>query len=225
MKFSTLSSSACWASSVSAAFDLNRAGAVSKAPAGDSFTSATGTFTVPALSGTSRLSIWIGIGDSADQKYVLGGGILFNSTLSSFSAFFPGAATDTTAQVPVAGGNSITVTVAIEAGAGGGSVTIENTSQNKTTRQIIAAPAGVDPASLTAAMADWWVQAYQVRDGELVAPPSFGTVAFTAVNATTRSGGAVNLAKAGAYEIQGTSGQMYSKTTVSETGFEVRRLM
>ncbi|CAN9257257.1 concanavalin A-like lectin/glucanase [Alternaria alternata] len=212
---------ACCVSAASAAFDLNRGGAVLKAPAGDSFATVTGTFTVPNLSGTNRLSIWVGIGDTLEQDNVLGGGIVYNSTLKSFSAYFPGPVTDATSTVPVANGNSITVTVNVATA--GGTVTIENKTQNKRTTQTLAAPTGVDPSSLTALAADWFVQAYQVIPGQLVATPNFGTVSFTAVTATTKSGVNVPISGAGRYEIQGTSGQMYSKTTISSTGISVQR--
>jgi hypothetical protein len=236
MRFAALLSTACWVSAASAAFDLNRGGAVLKAPEGDSFATVTGTFTVPNLSGANRLSIWVGIGDTLQQNNVLGGGIIFNSTLQSFSAYFPGPVTDTTTAVPVANGDSITVSVSVATA--GGTVTVENKTQNKTTTQTLAAPAGADPAALTALAADWFVQAYQVTPGQLVQTPNFGTVSFTAVSATTKSGVTVPISSAGRYEIQGTSGQvsncktrytrsnrnqMYSKTTISSTGISVQR--
>jgi hypothetical protein len=237
MKLRTVLSAACWISTSSAAFDLNRGGGVLKAPEGDPFATVTGTFTVPNLSGTDRLSIWIGIGDSLKQDYVLGGGIVYNNTLQSFSSYWPGPATDTTSTVPIASGNSITVT--INAAETGGTVTIENTTQNKKTTQSLSAPAGVDPSALTALVANWFVQAYQVTPGQLVQTPNFGTVSFTACSAMTRSGMSVPITGAGRYEIQGTSGQasklpvlhitptyclqMYSTTTISSTGISVKR--
>lgn len=201
-----LSSALCSASVAYAAFDLNRGGGVLKAPEGDSFASVTGTFVVPNLSGTSRLSIWVGVGDSLEQNYVLGGGIVYNSTLQSFSAYWPGPATDTTTNVPVVNGDSIKVTVATAQT--GGTVTLENTTQNKTTTQSISAPAGADASDVTALAANWFVQAYQVTPGELVRTPNFGTVNFTACSATTKSGVSVPVTGAGRYEIQGTSGQV-----------------
>lgn len=221
MRLKSLITGACWVSAVSAAFDLNRGGGVLKAPEGDSFASVSGTFTVPNLSGSNRLSIWVGIGDSLQQDYVLGGGIVYNSTLKSFSAYWPGPATDTTSTVPVASGNSVTVTVTTAEA--GGTVTVENKTQNKKTTQSLSAPTGVDPSKLTALVANWFVQAYQVTPGELVRTPNFGTVSFTACTATTRGGVAVPITGAGRYEIQGTSGQMYSATTISSTGISVRR--
>ncbi|KAH7371979.1 concanavalin A-like lectin/glucanase domain-containing protein [Pyrenochaeta sp. MPI-SDFR-AT-0127] len=204
-----------------AAFDLNRGGGVLTAPAGDPFASVSGTFTVPNLSGANRLSIWVGIGDTLEQTYVLGGGIVYNSTLRSFSAYFPGPVTDTTTAVPVANGNSITVTINVAAA--GGTVTVENKTQNRRTTQTLAAPAGVDPEQLTALAASWFVQAYQVTPGQLVQTPNYGTVSFTACTATTKSGKSVPISGAGRYEIQGTSGQMYSRTTISNTGISVQR--
>lgn len=213
MRFATLLSTACWVSVATAAFDLNRGGAVLKAPEGDSFATVTGTFTVPNLSGSNRLSIWVGIGDTLEQDYVLSGGIVYNSTLKSFSAYFPGPATDTTSAVPVANGNSITVTVSVAEA--GGTVTVENKTQNKKTTQTLAAPAGVDPSALTALAANWFVQAYQVVPGQLVATPNFGTVTFTAITATTKSGVNVPISGAGRYEIQGTSGQVSSLSSLA----------
>ena len=206
MKVAALLSATCWASAVSAAFDLNRGGAVLKAPAGDSFRTVTGTFTVPNLSGSNRLSIWVGIGDTLEQDNVLGGGVVYNSTLKSFAAYFPGPTTDTTSTVSVAYGNSITVTVSVSDA--GGTVTIENKTQNRRTTQTIAGPAGIDPSALTALAADWFVQSYQVTPGQLVATPNFGTISFTAVTATTKNGVNVPISGAGRYEIQGTSGQV-----------------
>jgi hypothetical protein len=206
MRFATFLSTACWVSAASAAFDLNRGGAVLKAPEGDSFTTVTGTFAVPNLSGANRLSIWVGIGDILQQNNVLAGGIVYNGTLQSFSAYFPGLPTDTTTAVPVASGNSITVTVSVATA--GGTVTIENKTQNKSTTQTIAAPAGVDPAAVTALAASFFVQAYQVTPGQLVQTPNFGTVSFNAITATTKSGANVPILGAGRYEIQGTSGQV-----------------
>jgi hypothetical protein len=206
MRLNTFASIAGLTSVVSAAFDLNRGGGVLKAPEGDSFATVAGTFIVPNLSGTNRLSIWVGIGDSLQQNYVLGGGIYYNSTLQSFSAYWPDPVTDTTSTVPVASGNSITVT--ITKAEAGGTVTLENTTQNKRTTQSLSAPAGVESSELTALAANWFVQAYQVVPGQLVQTPNFGTVSFTACSAITRNNVSVPIAGAGRYEIQGTSGQV-----------------
>jgi hypothetical protein len=197
---------ACCICAAFAAFDLNRGGGVLKAPEGDPFVTVTGTFIVPNLSGSNRLSIWVGVGDSLKQDYILGGGIVYNSTLQSFSAYWPGPATDTTSKVPVTNGDTITVT--INTAQAGGTVTVDNRTQNKTTSQSLSAPVGVDPAALTALAANWFVQAYQVTPGELVQPPDFGVVSFTACSATTKSGVSVPVTGAGRYEIQGTSGQV-----------------
>lgn len=206
MKFTAIFSTTCCFSAALAAFDLNRGGAVLKAPDNDSFASVTGTFTVPTLSGANRLSIWIGIGNNLQQDYVLGGGIVYNSTLQSFSAYFPSPATDTTTTVPVANGDAITVSISVAAA--GGTVTLENKTQDKKSTQTLAAPSGVDPATLTALAAGFFVQAYQVVPGELVQAPSFGTVSFANIAATTKSGASVPIEGAGKYEIQGTSGQV-----------------
>ncbi|KAF2119136.1 peptidase G1 [Lophiotrema nucula] len=209
---------------VSAAFDQNRGGAVLKAPAGDSFSSVTGTFTIPSLSGPDRLSIWVAIGDTLNQDYVLQGGVKYdNSTLSTFANWFPKNATDTTAEVGVKTNDVITITVSVMDGMPEmGTVVIENRSQNKTTTQTLDAPANINPSKLTALAADWFVQAYQMA-GELVQVPSFGTVNFTDVSATITSGKKVGATGAGTFVIQGTSGQQYSSTTVTESTIAVKQ--
>jgi hypothetical protein len=223
MKLSSfLGGVAILAATAQAAFDLNRGGAALKAPAGESFTSVTGTFAVPNLSGNSRLSIWLGIGDTLEQKYVIGGGIVYNRTLGSFGAFYPEPAVDTTSQVPIRASDSITVTVALTS-PNTGTVTIENKTQNRRVTQTVAAPATADPSALKAQAADWWVQGYQVVEGELLTTPNYGTVTFTAVSATLSNGQTVGATGAGAYELQGISGQMYSKTTISANQIQVRR--
>ncbi|KAI5868231.1 concanavalin A-like lectin/glucanase [Durotheca rogersii] len=208
-----------------AAFDQNRGGAVLKAPAGASFASATGTFTVPSLTGTSKLSIWVAIGDTLEQDVVLKGGVTYTgSGLTTFAAWAPGAETALTGQVPVRGGDTVTVTVARSAtDPGAGTVTVENTTQNRRAAQAVAVPAAVaDPAELPAGAADWFVQAYQDA-GELVRVPRFGTVTFTRAGATLANGTAVGLTGAGTFEIQGTSGQIYSRTTVTANTVTVRQ--
>ncbi|KAF2016659.1 concanavalin A-like lectin/glucanase [Aaosphaeria arxii CBS 175.79] len=222
MKVATILGGVCFAATSFAAFDLNRGGAVLKAPAGDSFTSVTGTFSVPNLSGNSRLSIWVGIGDTTDQTYVVGGGIVYNRTLGSWAAFYPETATDTSSSVPVRASDSITVTASLTS-PNTGTVVIENKTQNRKTTQTVAAPATADPERLTALAANWFVQGYQVTPGELLTTPNFGTITFTAVSATLASGKSVGATGAGAYELQGTSGQMYSKTTISANQIQVRR--
>lgn len=221
MKLSNSFLASSFSASVLAAYDGNRAGAVLRAPQGESFQTVTGTFVVPALTGPRRLTIWLGIGDNLEQTHVLGGGIVFNSTLGSFAAFYPEKAVDTTSSVPVAVGDSITVTTTLTS-PNTGNVIIENKTQNKTTTTTVAAPASANPARLTALTADWWVQAYQAA-GELVETPNYNNVTFTSVSATLSSGTKVGATGAGNFEIQGISGQIYSKTTISADTIVVKR--
>ncbi|KAI0388164.1 concanavalin A-like lectin/glucanase [Hypomontagnella monticulosa] len=206
-----------------AAFDQNRGGAVLKVPEGDSFTSVTGTFTVPNLSGANKLSIWVAIGDTLEQDVVLKGGITYANGLTSFAAWYPGNETDITKEVPIRAGDSITVTASLSAtDKSTGTVVVENTTQNKKSTQTVPVPANVDPATLTAKAADWFVQAYQ-KAGELVQVPRFNTVTFTKCSATLASGKTVGPNGAGTFEIQGTSGQIYSRTTVTSNSVTVRQ--
>ncbi|KAI6091305.1 concanavalin A-like lectin/glucanase [Hypoxylon rubiginosum] len=214
MKLSTFVAS-LFTSAALAAFDQNRGGAVLKAPADSSFTSVTGTFTVPSLTGTSKLSVWVAIGDTLEQDIVLKGGITYDNGLTSFVAWFPDNQTDITTDVPISAGDSVTVTVSVSVeDKSTGTVIVENTTQSKKSTQTIPVPARADPATLTALAADWFVQAYQAA-GELVNVPKFGTLEFTKASATLANGTVVGATGAGTFEIQGTSGQIYSKTTVA----------
>ncbi|KAK7755735.1 hypothetical protein SLS62_002348 [Diatrype stigma] len=183
-----------------AAYDQNRAGAVLKAPEDGSFTSVTGTFTVPDISGSNKLSIWVAIGDTLQQDVVLKGGVHYaDSKLSSFVSWYPGDDTDITGEVPVAAGDTITVTVTVPAeDKSTGTVVVENTAQGAQSSQTVQVPESVDPAALTSLAADWFVQAYQ-EAGELVQVPQFGTVSFTAAGATLASGEEVGTTGAGTF--------------------------
>ncbi|KAK6958301.1 hypothetical protein Daesc_001099 [Daldinia eschscholtzii] len=227
MRFSTCSTlvAGLFASSAFAAFDQNRGGAVLKAPEGQSFTSVTGTFTVPTLSGPNKLSIWVAIGDTLEQDIVLKGGITYSNGLTSFASWYPDNETDITSDVPIKAGDSVTVTVSLpEADKSTGTVVVENTTQNKKSTQTLPIPAKVeDPSKLTSLAADWFVQAYQ-NAGELVRVPRFGTITFTKTSATLANGTTVGPTGAGTFEIQGTSGQIYSRTTVAANGITIRQL-
>ncbi|KAI8948798.1 peptidase G1 [Xylaria longipes] len=223
MRLSQLAAAvACLSSStVLAGFDQNRAGAVLKAPSNSSFVSVTGTFTVPSLTGSSLLSIWVAIGDTLSQDTVLKGGITYNQTLSSFVAWYPSATTDITKDVAVEAGDSITVTVSVPSVNGtSGTVILENTTQNKKSIQTIPVPSNVDSLSFLAA--DWFVQAYQLA-GELVQVPEFGTLSFTNCSATLADGTTLGPEKAGIFEIQGTSGQIFSTTTTTASSISVQQ--
>ena len=205
-----------------AAYDQNRAGAVLKAPENDSFTSVTGTFTTPELTGNNKLSIWVAIGDTLQQDVVLKGGVHYaDSQLSTFTSWYPGDETDITSDVPVQAGDSIRVIASISAeDKSRATVLVENTSTGVSLEQTLSAPESVDPTTLTSLAADWFVQTYQ-EAGELVQVPVFGTLNFTAASATLTSGEEVGTTGAGVFEIQGTSGQVYSRTTVQSNGVTI----
>ncbi|KAI5926475.1 peptidase G1 [Camillea tinctor] len=207
-----------------AAFDQNRAGAVLKAPDDSSFTSVAGTFTVPSLTGNPKLSIWVAIGDTLQQDIVLKGGITYSGALTSFVEWYPSNTTDITADVPVRAGDSITVTVSVPSSdKATGTVIVENTTQSKKSTQEIPIPSNADPATLPSLAADWFVQAYQAA-GELVQVPRFGTISFTQCSATLANGTSIGPQGAGVFEIQGTSGQIYSTTTTTASGVSVRQM-
>jgi hypothetical protein len=165
----------------------------------------------------------VAIGDTLGQDVVLKGGITYNNTLSSFVTWSPAATTDITGDVPVAAGDSITVTVSVpSSNKTSGTVVVENTSQNKKSTQTVPVPSNTDLESLTSLAADWFIQAYQMA-GELVQVPQFGKVDFTDCSATLSNGTVLGPQGAGRFEIQGTSGQIYSKTTMTPSGVTVQQ--
>ena len=200
-----------------AAYDQNRAGAVLKAPINDSFISATGVFIVPQLSGNNKLSIWVAIGDTLQQDVVLKGGVHYaDSRLSTFVSWYPGNDTDITSDVPVQAGDTMRVVASVsQEDRTVGTVMVENTSSGTSSKQAIPVP-----SELTSLAADWFVQAYQAA-GELVQVPLFGTLNFTEAGAVLASGKEVGTTGAGVFEIQGTSGQVYSRTTVQSNGVAI----
>lgn len=210
-------------------YNQNQAGAVIlRPPEGDKFTSITGTFTVPTIAlprggnaaAKYSASIWLGIANNRNQDAVLQGGITMalQGTASSFfawSGWTPDKATNVSAtDFAVASGDSVTITVT-STSVTEGTVVLDNVTTGKKVTKAVTAPSSVDPTDLTAQSVDVMVEGYQVNGGlpDLV---DFTRVQFTKVTAGTASGQSIGVTGSGLYEVQTTSGQVLTKTTVPE---------
>lgn len=209
------------------AFSPNRAGAVLlKAPEGESFTSVTGTFTIPiparGQGGTTSTKysagIWVGIAADKNQDIVLQAGVTaaITGSTTSFTAWYdwyPGSTTSFTAtEFSAKAGDSVTITVSTTSPSEG-TVVINNVTAGKKVTQAVKAPASVDPSQLTAQSAAWMVEGYQLA-GELVPLARFGRIQFSNCAAGTSAGKSLGTTGAGLYEVQTISGQVYTKTTL-----------
>lgn len=173
-------------------------------PAGSTFTSVTGRFTVPTpskpagVSGSSfAASAWVGIDGDTAQNAILQTGIDFNLANSggvSFDAWFewfPNFATDFTG-IPISAGHVISLTVTSTSSSAGTAV-IENVSTGVTVTKALTAPD--TSAHLQGQNAEWIVEDFEEGDS-LVPFADFGTVVFSDASAKTSSGATVTLADA-----------------------------
>jgi len=174
----------------------NWAGAILTAPpAGQTFSSVTGRFTVPTpkkptgVSGSSfAASAWVGIDGDTAQNAILQTGIDFNVASSgavSFDAWFewfPLASTDFSG-IPIAAGNVIQLTVTATTSSAGTAV-IENVSTGVTVTKALTAPNTA--AHLQGQNAEWIVEDFE-EGNSLVPFANFGTVTFTSASAKTAS--------------------------------------
>ncbi|KAF5389907.1 hypothetical protein D9757_003594 [Collybiopsis confluens] len=156
-------------------------------PSGQTFTTVTGTFTVPTPSGNGAASAWVGIDGDTAQQSILQSGVDFTASGGrvSFDAWFewfPNFATDFS-NFPIAAGNVITVTVHSTSSTTG-TATLVNESTGKTVTQALTAPDSA--AALKGQNAEWIVEDFEEGDS-LVPFADFGTVTFTGASASTAS--------------------------------------
>ncbi|KIK59563.1 hypothetical protein GYMLUDRAFT_261978 [Collybiopsis luxurians FD-317 M1] len=169
-------------------FSTNWSGVVIETPpAGQTFTTVTGTFTVPTPSGNGAASAWVGIDGDTAQQSILQSGVDFTSSGGrvSFDAWFewfPNFATDFS-NFPVAAGNVITVTVHATSSTTGTATLINESTGRTVTQQLTAPDSG---AALKGQNAEWIVEDFEEGDS-LVPFADFGTVTFTGASASTAS--------------------------------------
>jgi hypothetical protein len=170
-------------------FSENWSGVViTSPPSGQTFTTVTGTFTAPTVSGNSgAASAWVGIdGDTASQS-ILQSGIDFTASggrvsYDAWFEWFPNFATDFSG-FTISEGNVITVTVH-STSTTTGTVTLVNESTGKTVTQALTAPDSA--AALKGQNAEWIVEDFE-EGNSLVPFGDFSTVVFTGASASTAS--------------------------------------
>ena len=178
-------------------YSTNWAGAVITAPpAGQTFKSVSGRFTVPKASkppsatgnGPWSASAWVGIdGDTAGND-ILQTGIDFtvNSagehSVAAWYEWYPNDAFNF-ASFPIAAGDVIEMSV-LATSSSAGTVTLENVSSGKSVSKALTAPSsGSDIAGKNA---EWIVEDYE-EGSSLVPFADFGTITFTDCTAKTGS--------------------------------------
>jgi hypothetical protein len=125
-------------------FSSNWSGAVIETPpAGQTFTTVTGTFNIPTPSGTGAASAWVGIDGDTAQNSILQSGVDFTVSggrvsYQAWFEWFPNFAIDFS-NFPISSGQTITVTVHATSKTAG-TVVLTNVSTGKTITQAVSAP-------------------------------------------------------------------------------------
>jgi len=171
-------------------FSENWSGAViTSPPAGQTFTTVVGTFTVPtpASGTTGGASAWVGIDGDTAQQSILQSGVDFTvsggrSTFDAWFEWFPLDSTDFEG-FEVSPGNVITVSVHATSTTTG-TVVLENVSTGKSVTENVEAPDSA--AALKGQNAEWIVEDFEEGDS-LVPFANFGTVVFSGATASTAS--------------------------------------
>jgi len=157
---------------------------------GTGYTSVTGTFTVPTPSTAGSGSAWVGIDGDTCQTAILQTGIDWTKSGSSITydawyEWYPDYAYDFSASsIPLAAGDSITVTVTASSKTGGTAKIVNNT-KGKTVTHTFSNEAS--EGSLCETNAEWIVEDFE-SGGSQVAFADFGTVTFTGASAKGSSG-------------------------------------
>ncbi|MCJ1311151.1 hypothetical protein MMC25_004821 [Agyrium rufum] len=177
-------------------YSTNWAGAVLTAPpAGQTFKSVVGTFTVPkpsvpsgGKSGSYSGSGWVGIDGDTYGAAILQTGIDWTVTsggaitYDAWYEWYPNYAIDFTG-ITLAAGNTIKVTVT-SSSASAGTAIIQNVSTGKTVSKALTAPSS--SSHLGGQNAEWIVEAFQSGNSQ-VNLANFGTVTFSGASTSTQS--------------------------------------
>ncbi|EIW78772.1 hypothetical protein CONPUDRAFT_155502 [Coniophora puteana RWD-64-598 SS2] len=167
------------------AYTSNWAGAVWSKPAG-TYTSVTGTFTVPTPTGADGSSTaWVGIDGSSCSNAILQSGVDFDISGGQVSyvawyEWYPAPMTDFD-NFAVNAGDVITVTVTATSTTAGTAVMENTTTGQKITQDLTSSSA------LCQQDAEWILEDFSINGG--LAPfDNFGSVTFTGNSATTTTG-------------------------------------
>ncbi|KAF5365896.1 hypothetical protein D9757_011052 [Collybiopsis confluens] len=160
-------------------------------PAGSTFSSVVGTFTIPTPSGNGAASGWVGIDGDTAQNSILQAGVDFTVSggrvsFDSWVEWFPNFAQDVS--FTVAAGNSVRITCTATSSTRG-TVLFENLTTGKTLTQAVSAPSS--SAALQGLNAEWIVEDFE-EGNSLVPLTNWGTVTFTSATAKTNTGSSVS---------------------------------
>jgi len=179
-------------------YDNIWAGAVLE-DANGTFTSVTGTFTVPTPKGSGSSAIWVGL-DGIGCQVILQTGVdatITNGTLSysSWYEWYPDPShVFPPSNISFSPNDTVTLTATSHTPTAG-TVTITNLSTNQTVSQAVNST-----SALCQQNAEWIVEDYAA--GGIVRFDDFGTVTFTDAEATAKNGSTVGPEDAAIYEIQ-----------------------
>ncbi|KAJ3818450.1 aspergillopepsin-2 heavy chain [Lentinula raphanica] len=156
---------------------------------GDTYSSVSGTFTVPSISGSSdgAASAWVGIDGVTYTDAILQAGVDFTIEDGSVSfdawyEWYPDSAYDFT-DFDISAGDSITVSVEATSDSEG-TITLENTTTGKSVTQTLSAPDS--SATIGGQNVEWIVEDFE-ENGSLVTLCDFGTITFTDASASAGS--------------------------------------
>ncbi|KAJ4464535.1 aspergillopepsin-2 heavy chain [Lentinula edodes] len=156
-------------------------------PSGETYSTVTGTFTVPSISGNGAASAWVGIDGVTYTDAILQAGLDFtisDGTISydAWYEWYPDTAFDISG-FDISEGDSITVTVDATSDTEG-TITLENTSTGQSVTQTVSAPDS--SATLGGQNVEWIVEDFE-ENGSLVTLCDFGTITFTDASASAGS--------------------------------------
>ncbi|KAF5384628.1 hypothetical protein D9757_007518 [Collybiopsis confluens] len=197
----------------------NWSGAVlTSPPAGEIFTTASGTFTVPktvTASGNGAAAAWVGIDGDTFATAILQAGVYFSVTgdtveYGAFYEWWPNFATDIPTEVfGISAGDVITINI-VATSLSAGTVTLIN--QTKKTQFSIPQSAPTKLSLLGGQNAEWIVEDY-TQNGGIVPLANWGTVNFVNASASTSTRTAVDLSGATIFDIK-QFGVVYTDVTI-----------
>ncbi|KAF8886434.1 peptidase A4 family-domain-containing protein [Gymnopilus junonius] len=194
-------------------YSSNWAGAVWDSYPSGTFTSVTGTFTVPTPSGSSgAASAWVGIDGDTCGTAILQTGIDFTISGGQVSydawyEWYPDYAYDFSG-ITIKAGDSIKLTVTASSTKAGTAV-IQNLTTGKTVTKSL-----TSSAALCEENAEWIVEDFE-EGSSLVPFADFGTVTFTNAVATTKSGTTVGPSGSTLIDIEQNNKVLTSVSTTS----------
>ncbi|KIK61929.1 hypothetical protein GYMLUDRAFT_72971 [Collybiopsis luxurians FD-317 M1] len=199
----------------------NWSGAVlTSPPAGETFTTAAGTFTVPTMvtGGTGAAAAWVGIDGDTFATAILQAGVFFEVsgdtvTYGAFYEWWPNFATDIPTELfSMEAGDVITVEIVATSDSQG---TITLINQTKKTQFSTPQSAPTKLSFLGGQNAEWIVEDY-TQNGGIVALADWGTVTFTNATASTSSRTKVDLSTATIFDIE-QFGSILTDVTIDST--------